>query len=104
MIQADVYTRAGVEAGQPLPAYAWPGGYPIIYLTPGNDVVCPDCANGENDAEFNNPDPDYAGDQQWEISALEVYYEGPPEMCCHCYKEIASAYGDPNALDEPVHP
>jgi hypothetical protein len=28
-----------------LPAYAWPGGYPIYYVAADNGVLCPVCAN-----------------------------------------------------------
>ena len=34
-----------------LVSYAWPGGYPVIYITEDNGVLCPDCANGKNDSE-----------------------------------------------------
>jgi hypothetical protein len=32
------------EDGQ-LPAYAFPGGYPMMYVTRGGDIICPACAN-----------------------------------------------------------
>lgn len=32
-----------------LPAYAWPGGYPIIYLDGNNKVLCATCATKEID-------------------------------------------------------
>ena len=31
--------------------YAWPGGYPVIYITEDSGVLCPNCANGKNDSE-----------------------------------------------------
>lgn len=65
-----------------LPAYAWPGGYQIIYLTRDGEVVCPECANREVD-------------QAQEVIAGDIFYEGPPEFCADCNREIESAYGDP---------
>lgn len=71
-----------------LPAYAWPGGYPIIYIDRDCSVLCADCATKSLD------DPD-------EIPAFkpvdcDVFYEGPSEFCAQCNTEIESAYGDPN--------
>lgn len=33
-----------------LPAFAWPGGYDIVYVTRDGLEVCADCANREVDA------------------------------------------------------
>ena len=75
-----------------LPGYAWPGGYQIIYITADCEIVCPTCANGGNDAEFQNPE---YNDDQWTLISGQCFFEGPPEPCCHCNKMIESAYGDP---------
>ena len=72
-----------------LPAYAWPGGYTILYLAKDNGILCPKCANAFNPATDN--------DEQLEPVAYDVYYEGPTEYCEHCNAEIESAYGDPEA-------
>ena len=71
-----------------LPAYAWPGGYPIIYFAKDMGVLCPKCAN-EYTPERDNED-------QLKPVACDVYYEGPAEICEHCNAEIPSAYGDPD--------
>ena len=72
--------RADSQKGE-LPAYAWPGGYPMFYLDKGNNVLCPECAN-KND-EHNEPLVEY--DVNWEDENLS---------CDHCSKHIPSAYGD----------
>jgi len=82
-----------------LPYYAWPGGYPLLYVCGDNEVVCPECANGENDAEEFNTSQPIGDDPQWDIWTYYIHYEGPPEFCAHCNKEIESAYGDPENLD-----
>jgi hypothetical protein len=64
------------------PAYAWPGGYPIIYVTDDADILCADCAAKEGDKFL-----------------ADIHYEGPPEYCADCGKEIESAYGDPAESD-----
>jgi hypothetical protein len=66
------------------PAYAWPGGYPMEYITGECDVICHECAreayrNGEH----------VTGD---------VYSEGPTQYCAACNREIESAYGDPEGV------
>lgn len=88
---------------EPLPAYAWPGGYPIIYYFLDGGVICPECVNKEireidaaiRDARGNRPHRSGCGG--WAIDGWEVYYEGPAIQCDNCHKEIESAYGDPDA-------
>ena len=75
-----------------LPACAWPGGYPVLYITADCGTLCPDCANSD-EARFALADcPD---DRQWLIAAYYIHWEGPPETCDHCGKQVESAYGDP---------
>jgi hypothetical protein len=73
--------------GYPLPAHAWPGGYPILYLTAKDQCLCADCAN--------NPEA-YLGP----AVVCDVFWEGSPLECEECGGEIASAYGDPEITDE----
>jgi hypothetical protein len=87
------------EDGQ-LPAYAFPGGYPMVYVTRGGDIICPECANDtaytpaadQPDADIGNSDTIAVGD---------VYWEGPTIECdCPCEAQggphfIESVYGDP---------
>lgn len=84
-----------------LPAFAWPGGYPIIYVTSDGEVMCADCASGENGSQARTVNgPDDNPRDGWFVNAYDVYYEGPPEHCVHCGTEIESAYGDPDAPEE----
>ncbi len=73
-----------------LPAYAWPGGYPIYYLTADNGVLCPECANC---AECRQADI-YPDDEQWRIVAQHVNYEDSSLPCDNCENRIQSAYAD----------
>lgn len=70
-----------------LPAYAWPGGYPMAYYTEDGLMICPKCAN---DPDTSDPVVDGA-----------VYWEGPAMYCddgSQCGASmIVSAYGDPEA-------
>jgi hypothetical protein len=66
-------------------AYAWPGGYPVVYIDKEGNDLCPNCANTLRHDEYSPP---IAGD---------VYWEGPVIHCEECNREIESAYGDPDA-------
>jgi len=66
-----------------LDAFAWPGGYPIIYLDKENSVLCAKCATKSLNDEDDKP------------VACDVYYEGPTLQCDGCNADIESAYGDP---------
>ena len=71
-----------------LPSFAWPGGYPIIYIDKENSELCPSCATKSLD------DPDEL--PQFKPVAFDVYYEGPAFTCDQCSTVIESAYGDPS--------
>lgn len=66
-----------------LPAYAWPGGYTLMYHTRDGLTVCADCANREVD------------DGQ-AVVGQDVYWEGPTMSCDDCGVAIESSYGDPD--------
>lgn len=79
-VRREVYERMGVEVGAELPSHAWPGGYPMYYLTKQGNVLCPACATANDD------DCD-------DVVAGDVHWEGEPIMCDECGVEIESAYG-----------
>jgi hypothetical protein len=86
------------EDGEKLPSYAWPGGYPILYLDGHNESLCPDCANaGEQEAKELGSD--YIDTRDLPVT-MYIHYEGPPEFCAECNKQTESAYGDPDAEEE----
>lgn len=77
----------------PLPSYAWPGGYPIAYRCGDGEIICPDCVNKNIDLvnrEINNKR------DQWHVQCAFIHWEGPPEICSHCNTQIESAYGEPD--------
>ena len=76
------------------PAYAWPGGYPIVYIMEDGETLCPACANGESGSEAHESAPPLSG---WRIVGADVHWEGEPETCAHCGARIESAYGVPEA-------
>jgi len=69
------------ENGGKLPEFAWPGLYPLYYMSEEGTIFCCECANQED----ANP----------EIVYYEAHWEGEPLICEGCGKEIESAYGIP---------
>ena len=74
-----------------LPHYAWPGGYPLAYVTADNGTMCPDCANSK---ESKQTDKDCPDDNQWRIIAYDINYEDTGLFCDNCNKRIESAYNE----------
>lgn len=78
-----------------LPARAWPGLYPLFYMTADNGILCPACANRENGSIASESlDPECPDDNQWRIVASDVNWEDESLYCDHCSQRIESAYGD----------
>ena len=76
---------------EPLPAYAWPGGYPIYYIFADGGCCCPKCANDNIigiDREGRNS---HGG---WKLAACDVNYEDEDLTCDHCGAKIEAAYGE----------
>jgi hypothetical protein len=69
-------------------SYAWPGGYPIFYVTKDCGVLCPKCANENKELTKDKDDP------QWFIVDYDVNWEDETLYCDNCNKKIESAYGD----------
>lgn len=74
------------------PAYAWPGGYPIVYVMADGETICADCANGGS-GSIAAVDHE---EKEWRIIGCNVHWEGEPETCAHCGKQVESAYGEPD--------
>lgn len=74
------------------PAYAWPGGYPIYYVTEDAGLLCSDCAN-------KNLKLTLGDDPQWKIVAADINYEDFL-TCGNCSTIIESAYGAEEEDDE----
>lgn len=79
--------QAKNEAGE-YQGFAWPGGYPIVYVCNDGSYVCAKCMNDPTNQGWISE-----GDDR--VIGADVYYEGPVEQCVNCEAEISSAYGDP---------
>lgn len=76
-----------------LPAFTWPGGYPITYLMGDGAGMCPDCVNKEGEAGNATTDPLVDSlEREWLIIGHYIHWEGEPEICCNCNAEMPPAY------------
>lgn len=76
-----------------LPAYAWPGGYPIYYVMNDGEALCPPCANDPKNPIHFDGDAD-----GWRIDGQDVNWEDAQLYCSHCNKRIQSAYVEDEAI------
>ena len=98
--------RAGLEYD----AYAFPGGYGILYLAcmsfdgepdrrGGEYPLCSDCASKAYREALllglYGDDGEYSPDDFVTVGFL--HEEGPPMFCERCNAEMESEYGDPEA-------
>lgn len=74
-----------------LPAYAWPGGYPLYYMATDDGILCPACANAYT--------PDRDNEEQLKPIVCDVNWEDTALTCENCDKLIESAYGEVNEHD-----
>ena len=83
---ADV--KATLRAGQ----FAWPGGYPMFFITSDGAALSFAAARSEfyNVASAVNDKID----DGWRIVATEINYEDNDLICDHTGEKIESAYGD----------
>lgn len=86
-MKAEKFLR---DSNGKLPAYAWPGGYPLYYLTDDSGCLCPECASGENGSYASEEAEPRSG---WRLVDVGVHWEGEPIVCDHCGRDIESAYG-----------
>jgi hypothetical protein len=82
-----------VDNGGELPAFTFPGAYPLYYLDSDNSVLCPKCAND------SLSDPDEL--PNFKPCEYDAYFEGPAMQCDSCNVDIESAYGDPDEENTP---
>lgn len=78
------------ETGQ-FQAYAFPGGYPIYYVTADGGILCPKCCD---DNRFEIEEAVAGDDNQWLIVGNDINYEDDNLYCDHCNKQIEPAYGN----------
>lgn len=81
--------RATLRAG----AYAWPGGYPLYFLTSDGAALSFDTVRAEY-AQVSRAIREGSRDG-WRVIGCEINYEDPGLTCEHSGRPIESAYGVP---------
>lgn len=72
--------------------YAWPGGYPLFFVTRDCAALCHQCARKEG-ARVTSSIREQCNDG-WQVVAQDVNWEDCELYCDHCGKAIESAYGE----------
>jgi len=65
--------------------YAFPGGYPMYYLTQDDSVLCPQCVEENQDECSDSSDP------KWYVESHGINYENNSMHCDECSKQIECA-------------
>lgn len=72
--------------------YAWPGGYTKVGIMSDGAMLCVGCLQKEyRRILWATKHNDRGG---WAMAGIDIYWEGPTELCAHCGSEIASEYGE----------
>ena len=80
---------------KPVDSFAWPGGYPLYYLTADGAYLCPACVNKEidrvdEDLRYYRANNRMTG--QFAVIGVDANYESLL-YCDHCNSQIEAAYG-----------
>ena len=85
-IKTTAQLRAILRAGP----YAWPGGYPMFFVTNDGDSLCFECVR----AEYRSVSYSirHKVNDGWRVVACCVNWEDNDMICDHCGERIESAY------------
>jgi len=72
--------------------YAWPGGYPLYFITGDGAALCHECGKTEG-KRICDSIREQATDG-WRVEAQVVNWEDPSLYCDHCGGRIESAYAE----------
>lgn len=90
----------------PLPAFAWPGGYPLYYGFRDGGVICPDCVN-KNVADIdaaNRGERRHNSHGGWAVDAVDTNWEDDDLHCDHCHAKIPCAYPPDDPPGDEIAP
>jgi len=89
---AEIRSNANFKATLRAGAYAWPGGYPLYFITSDGAALCFAC--GRKEAKYIMPAIAARDGSGWRVIACDTNLEDPTLDCDHCSKRIDSAYAD----------
>lgn len=77
--------------------FAWPGGYPLFYVTTDGAALCPTCVTKERAQIFRSTHE--RSHDGWAIAGVDANYEDINLYCDHCGKSIDPAYLSEDELE-----
>jgi hypothetical protein len=85
--------KATLRAG----SYAWPGGYPLYFITRDGDALSFDAVR----EQLRNVAYDLLNDVStgWRVEGVDTNYEDVDLWCAHTNKRIPSAYAEPEDVE-----
>jgi hypothetical protein len=81
--------------------FAWPGGYPIFYITSDGAALCGKCVDDNMRLVLESTLEDAR--DGWAVVGADVNWEDASLHCENCNARIASAYAEDDA-DDNDHP
>lgn len=72
--------------------YAWPGGYPMYFITDDGAALSFDCVTENYKLVLDAVKHQYANG--WCVVAIEINFEDCELVCSHSGKPIECAYGE----------
>lgn len=73
--------------------YAWPGGYPLFFITADGAALSFAAAKAER-RNILEAIRDNAGGSGWRVCAMDINWEDAELFCDHTGKRIESAYAE----------
>jgi hypothetical protein len=94
----DINTVADLDEALEHGPYAWPGGYPVYFVTADGGALAFKTVEAEYDtiADAINDDDTNGG---WRVVAADVNWEDPELYDDHTGERIESAYAEDDAED-----
>lgn len=88
-------TLRDVKAALRSGPYAWPGGYPLYFITSDGSALSFEAVR-ERFRDVVADMADCRRDAQWKLEAVEPNYEDADLRCDHTGARIPSAYAEPD--------
>ena len=73
--------------------WAWPGGYPLFFVTSDGEALSFRSAEQEQET-ISEAIAEGRKDDSWFVIGVEINYEDAELYCCHSGERIESAYAE----------
>lgn len=86
------FTKTDFETALANGAWAWPGGYPLYFITSDGESLSFDAAKAN--ARLISEAIEDKSSCGWRVVGIDVNWENSDLRCCHSNVLIQSAYGE----------